>query len=124
MDETIRRKVCRLIAGIVVSDEDLSPQEDEFVDRMLDRFGIPRAEREVIFPIIDASEAAQAMKELDEGLRLEAFGLLVEAAAVDGSIAPEELGYLEAVADVAGVSRDALSDRLSEAIAKAKARPS
>jgi uncharacterized tellurite resistance protein B-like protein len=121
MDETIRRKVCRLIAGIVVSDEDLSPQEDEFVDRMLDRFGIPRAEREVIFPIIDASEAAQAMKELDEDLRTEAFGLLVEAAAVDGSIAPEELGYLEAVADVAGVSRDALSDRLSEAIVKAKA---
>jgi hypothetical protein len=35
MDETIRRKVCRLIAGIVVSDEDLSPQEDAFVDRML-----------------------------------------------------------------------------------------
>lgn len=122
MDETVRRKVCRLIAGIVVSDEDLSPQEDEFVDRMLDRFGIPRAEREVIFPIIDASEAVQAMKELDEGLRTEAFGLLVEAAAIDGSIAPEELGYLETVAEVAGVSRDALSDRLAEAMAKAKAK--
>ncbi len=31
---------------------------------MLERFGIPKAEREVIFPIIDASEAAVAVMEL------------------------------------------------------------
>ncbi len=118
MDDVLRRKVCRLIAGIVVSDEDLSPQEDAFVDRMLERFGIPKAEREVIFPIVDATEAADAMRELPEDFRLEAFGLLVDAAAADGSIAPEELGYLEAVSDVVGVSRDALSDKLSEALAR------
>jgi uncharacterized tellurite resistance protein B-like protein len=120
MDEEIRRKVCRLIAGIVVSDEDLSPQEDVFVDRMLQRFEIPLAEREVIFPIIDSSDAAAAMRELEPGLRAEAFGLLVEAAAVDGSIAPEELTYLEAVSDVVGVSRDELSDRLSAALKASK----
>jgi uncharacterized tellurite resistance protein B-like protein len=122
MDESVRRKVCRLIAGIVVSDEDLSPHEDAFVDRMLVRFGIPVAEREVIFPIIDASEAAVAMKELDPSVAEEAFGLLIEAAAVDGSIAPEELGYLEIVADAVGVSRDTLSDRLSEALRFAKTK--
>ena len=121
MDENMRRNVCRLIAGIVVSDEDLSPQEDVFVDRMLDRFGIPRAEREVIFPIIDASEAAAAVMELPADVRQEAFALLVEAAAADGSIAPEELGYLETVADAIQISRDELSDRLSEALKKAKA---
>jgi uncharacterized tellurite resistance protein B-like protein len=122
MDESLRRKVCRLIAGIVVSDEDLSPQEDAFVDRMLERFGIPLAEREVIFPIIDSSEAADAVRELEPALREEAFGLLIEAAAVDGSIAPEELSYLEVVADVVGVSRDDLSDRLSAALRAAKAK--
>jgi len=121
MDENMRRNVCRLIAGIVVSDEDLSPQEDAFVDRMLERFGIPRAEREVIFPIIDASEAAAAVLELPSDVRQEAFGLLIEAAAADGSIAPEELGYLETVADAIKISRDELSDRLSEALKKAKA---
>jgi uncharacterized tellurite resistance protein B-like protein len=121
MDENMRRNVCRLIAGIVVSDEDLSPQEDVFVDRMLERFGIPRAEREVIFPIIDGSEAAAAVLELPSDVRQEAFGLLIEAAAADGSIAPEELGYLETVADAIKISRDELSDRLSEALKKAKA---
>lgn len=120
MDQDVARKVCRLIAGIVVSDEDLSPHEDAFVDRMLDKFGIPRAEREVIFPIIDASEAAAAIGGFEPALRTEALGLLIEAAAADGSIAPEELGYLEAVVDAIGVSRDDLSDRLSVALVKAK----
>jgi uncharacterized tellurite resistance protein B-like protein len=120
MDESVRRKVCRLIAGIVVSDEDLSPHEDAFVDRMLERFGIPLADREVIFPIIDSSEAAAAIQEFDPALRQEAFGLLIEAAAVDGSIASEELGYLEVVADAVGVTRDELSDRLSEALRSSK----
>jgi len=118
MDESTRRKVCRLIAGIVVSDEDLSASEDAFVDRMLDRFGIPRAERDVVFPIIDAGDAAAAIAELPEEVRQEAFGLLIEAAAVDGSIAPEELGYLEAVSDAVGASREELGDRLAAALAK------
>lgn len=120
MDESVRRNVCRLIAGIVVSDEDLSPHEDAFVDRMLVRFGIPLEERQVVFPIIDSSDAAAAMSELEPSVQTEAFGLLIEAAAADGSIAPEELSYLEAVAEVVHVSRDELADRLSEALKKAK----
>jgi uncharacterized tellurite resistance protein B-like protein len=118
MDADVARKVCRLIAGIVVSDEDLSPQEDAFVDKMLLRFGIPVADRDVIFPIIDASEAAETVKSMSAEVRTEALGLLIEAAAADGSIAPEELTYLEAVADAVGVSRDDLSDRLSDALQK------
>src|SRR5215475_8352133 len=120
MDDSVRRNVCRLIAGIVVSDEDLSPEEDSFVDRMLERFGIPLSERDVIFPIIDSTEAGEAVRALEPGVRAEAFSLLIEAAAVDGSIAPEELSYLEAVADAVGVSRDDLSDKLGEALRASK----
>jgi uncharacterized tellurite resistance protein B-like protein len=87
---------------------------------MLQRFGIPLAERDVIFPIVDATEAAAAMRALDPAVRQEAFGLLLEAAAADGSIAPEELTYLEAVSDVVGVSREDLSDKLGEALRAAK----
>ncbi len=47
--------------------------------------------------------------------------MLIEAAAVDGSIEPEELSYLEAVADAVGVTRDDLSDRLGEALKKSAA---
>jgi len=120
MDDSVRRNVCRLIAGIVVSDEDLSPEEDAFVDRMLQRFGIPLSDRDVIFPIVDATEAANAMRALEPAVQQEAFALLLDSAAADGSIAPEELTYLEAVSDVVGVSRDDLSDKLGEALRAAK----
>jgi len=120
MDDSVRKNVCRLIAGIVVSDEDLSPEEDAFVDRMLQRFGIPIAEREVIFPIIDSSEATDAIRALAPEVQKEAFQLLIEAAAADGSIAPEELSYLEAVATVVGASPDELQDRLGEALRAGK----
>lgn len=122
MDAELARRVCRLIAGIVVSDEDLAPKEDEFVDRMLVHFGIPVAERECIFPIIDATEAAEAMRSLPPDTQREAFGLLIKAAAADGSVAPEELTYLETAAAVIGVSKDDLSDRLSEALAAVRKR--
>jgi uncharacterized tellurite resistance protein B-like protein len=122
MDAELARRICRLIAGIVVSDEDLAPKEDEFVDRMLVRFGIPVAERECIFPIIDASDAATAMRSLPAENQREAFALLVEAAVADGSVAPEELTYLETVAEVIGLSKDDLSDRLSQALADVRKR--
>lgn len=121
MDDSVARRVCRLIAGIVVSDDDLAPKEEAFVDRMLERFGIPVADREVVFPIIDEGEAVEAIQSLEPAVRDEAFALLIEAAAVDGSIEPEELSYLEAVATVVGVSKDELSDRLEEALKKAPA---
>jgi uncharacterized tellurite resistance protein B-like protein len=119
MDQEVARRVCRLIAGIVVSDDDLAPKEDAFVDRMLERFGIPVSEREVVFPIIDESEAVEAMKSLDVEVQKEAFQLLVDAAAVDGSIEPEELSYLEAVAAIVEVSKDELAERLEQALKKA-----
>jgi uncharacterized tellurite resistance protein B-like protein len=119
MDQATSRQICRLIAGVVVSDEDLDPKEEAFVDRMLERFGIPASERAVVFPIVDSDEAAGAIRALPQAVRMEAFGLLIEAAAADGSIAPEELTYLEKVADALEVSRDELSDRLSEALSKA-----
>lgn len=117
MDATTARQVCRLIAGIVVSDDDLSPEEDAFVNRMLERFGIPLEEREVVFPIIYSVDAADAMRALSDEVRQEAFGLLIEAAAMDGTIVPEELSYLEAVCEVVGATREDLSKRIEAALA-------
>jgi len=56
--------------------------------------------------------------DLPEEIRMEAFDLLIEAAALDGTIAPEELGYLDAVREVVGASEEELSKRLNEALAK------
>ena len=94
MDDSLRRQVCRLIAGLVVSDDDLDEHEDAFLSRLLARFDIPSEERDTIFPIVDRSEAAAA----------------------DGKIAPEERAYLATVAAVVRVDSQALEARLEAAI--------
>jgi hypothetical protein len=109
-------KVCRLIAGLVVTDDDLDEREDAFIERMLARFGIPSSERNLIFPIVDASEAAAALRELPKATQDTAVELLLQAAVVDALVAPEERAYLETVADAVGMARADLDARLEAAL--------
>lgn len=104
MNEAERRRVCQLIAGIVVSDDDLDDAEEAFITKMLLKFGIPLEEREVIFPIISAEEASLAILTLPAAARQEALGHLVEAACADGAIVAEEREYLTKVAVALGVT--------------------
>ncbi len=117
MDESQRRRVCQLIAGMVVADDDLDDAEDAFINKMLVRFGIPLEEREVIFPIIDAAEAAASIMTLPEAVRAEAFGLLIEAACADGQVVSEEREYLETVAETLGLAAD-LNARIQAQLAQ------
>lgn len=120
MNENQKRKLCQLIAGIVVADEDLDPAESAFIDRVLTRFGIPLEERDVIFPIVETSEAVARVRDLSVEDQGEALELLVQAAAADGKIVPEERAYLKAVASAMG--RDERS--LAELVARALKTPS
>ena len=98
MDQQRNLELCRLIAGIVVSDDDLDATEEAFLDRVLEKFGIPATERESLFPILDRSEAAEAVRQLSPELQKTALSLLIEATVADGKIAPEEREYLDVVA--------------------------
>ncbi len=118
MDEETRRKVCRLIAGIVVVDDDLDETEDKFVDRMLAQFNLSSEERDALFPIMDAKEAAEEFRSLPPNVRFEALDLLVQAAAADGVYADEEKTYLHSVCEVVGVKPDEIDSRVKELIAK------
>jgi uncharacterized tellurite resistance protein B-like protein len=114
LDEELRHTLCRLIAGLVVSDDDLAPEEDAFIDRMLARFGIK--EREAIFPIVDRAEAAAKVRELPAKVQQEAFTWLVEAAIADGKVVDEERSYLRAVGEVIGLSTDETEKRIEAAL--------
>ena len=116
MDQALREQVCRLIAGIVVSDDDLDDAEDAFVDRLIAKFGI--ADRSTIFPIIDRSEAAATMRHLPAGVQQTALSLLIEAAAADGKVVEEERAYLFAVADELGIARSDLEKRIETELAR------
>jgi uncharacterized tellurite resistance protein B-like protein len=110
------RRVCQLVAGIVVTDEDLDPSEEAFVGRMLKKFGMDESEREVIFPLVDGEEAALAIRDLPQDTQQEAFALLIEAAAADGKIAPEERDYLAKVAEAIGIASEEIDKRLNAAL--------
>lgn len=115
MDSETRHNVCRLIAGLVVSDDDFAPEEEAFIERMLKRFDV--AERDTIFPIVSHDEAAAQMRVLPKDVQQEAIALLVEAAAADGKIADEERAYLRVVGEVVGLDAAAIDAKLKAALA-------
>jgi uncharacterized tellurite resistance protein B-like protein len=118
MDAALSKKICRLVAGIVVADNDLDDAEDKFLDRMLVRFGIPASERDMLFPIVDKEEAAVEMRSLPVDLQHETVTLLIEAAAADGKIATEERAYMQAVAEVIGLAPAEMDQKLDLAAKK------
>lgn len=113
MDEETKRKVCRLVAGMVACDEDFDDRERAFVDKVLTQFGIPEEEWDAIFPLLEADEATATLQSMAPEVQAQAFELLLDAAAADGVIADEEKEYLNVVAKVVGVSEDELETRLA-----------
>lgn len=97
MDDALRRRICRLVAGILVTDDDMDPREDKFLDKLLADFGIPAGERDCLFPIVDAAEAQAEMRELPQDARDEAMHRLLDAACADGRIMEAEREYLRSV---------------------------
>jgi len=116
MDADLRKKVCRLVAGIVVADDDLDPKEDAFIDRLMVKFGVPADQRDELFPIVDAKEAADEIKTLPKPVQEEAFALLLEAAAADGKIVPEELVYINAVGAAMELAPAVIEERVLNAL--------
>jgi uncharacterized tellurite resistance protein B-like protein len=113
MDLDSRLKICQLVAGIVISDDILDASEEAFLDRLLQSFGIESG-RDAVFPLVDRDEAAAQIKGLPKDAQDEAMRLLIEAACVDGQIAPEERDYLRAVAAAVGVDDAVLARRVAD----------
>ena len=117
MDLDTRMKICQLVAGIVISDDILDASEEQFLDRLLQTFGI-EAGRDAVFPLVDRQEAATQIKALSKDAQEEAMRLLIEAACVDGQIAPEERDYLHAVAAAIEIPASVLARRVAEKLGK------
>jgi uncharacterized tellurite resistance protein B-like protein len=116
MDLEMRRKACQLVAGIVVVDDDLDAAEDAFLEKMLRRFGLAAEEREVLFPIMDAKEAASELASFPADAQKEVLDLLIEAVAADGKFADEEREYLSAVCKALELPMDEITARVAKAI--------
>jgi uncharacterized tellurite resistance protein B-like protein len=117
MDIETRQKICQLVAGIIISDDILDEKEELFVDRLIQSFGIGESGREVIFPLVDRDDAAHQIKDLPKDAQEEALRLLIEAACIDGQIAPEEREYLHAIAKALEIPETTLAKRVADQLA-------
>jgi tellurite resistance protein len=117
MDIDTRQTICRLVAGIVIADDILEDHEEKFLDRLLSSFGMDSG-RDAVFPLADRDEAAEKMKALPKDAQDEAMRLLIEAACIDGQIAPEERDYLRAVAAAIEMPLDAVARRVADQLGK------
>lgn len=120
MDKDIARKICELLAGILVADGQLHPTESALFDRVLKALGMVEGPGAEIAPTLTGEAAAQAMAELPKAARLDALDLLIDGAIVDGKVLPSEQEYLSAVASALGMGVDELDERVADRLLDAE----
>ncbi|MBW2458937.1 MAG: hypothetical protein JRI68_30845 [Deltaproteobacteria bacterium] len=121
MDEPTKIQLCGLVAGIIASDDEIAAQEAGLLDRIRKRFGLAKS---VSVPTIDNDDEIIATLEgFSDDVRKETLWLLIQAAAVDGKITPEERSFLEVVADKFQVDRAELDRRVERQLAAPKPKP-
>ena len=121
MDEPTSILVCGLIAGVLTSDQDMDIHEAGFLQRIRKRFGVSKGVP--VQPIVEHDDAIAKLQGLPEDVQRETLALLIQAAAADGKIAPEERSFLGVVADKLQVEPDKLDERLEKALAMSKPQP-
>lgn len=112
MDMEDRRRICRLVAGIIVSDDHVAEAEASFLRRVYVRFRLPAEEAAEVVPI-DAGAASNALRLLPDRVRAKVVALLVEAAIADGIIHPQERAYLLVAAAALGIEGDVMEKRIA-----------
>jgi uncharacterized tellurite resistance protein B-like protein len=108
-----RLKIVGLIEAVVTADGIVSDEEREFLRRVVERFGITDQERTDRAAMSTPGEAMTTLRGLAPDVQTRVMALLVEAAIVDGSVAPEERALLLASAASLGIDACALEERIA-----------
>ncbi len=108
-----RLKIIRLIEAVIAADGVVSEDEREFLQRIVARFGIQDADRADAIVASAPGLATTTLRALDPDVQVRVMALLVEAAVVDGNVAPEERALLLAAAATLGIEAQALEERIA-----------
>jgi uncharacterized membrane protein YebE (DUF533 family) len=121
MDISDRRSICQLVAGILVSDELVTEEEEVFLQRVYVRFGLAAEEARTVQPI-EAGAASAALRQLPEQVQAKVVALLVEAAIADGVVDGRERAYLLVAAAALGIEADVMERRIASRLEKLEQR--
>ena len=120
MEVDERHKIVQLIQTMLAADGQVSPVERDFLRRIVDRFGLPERESSA-FSENDFGRATTTLRTLAPDVRSRVMALLVDAAVVDGIVAPEERALLMASAATLGIEATALEERIAGRLRSSKA---
>ncbi len=113
MDIGERLKIVGLIEAVIAADGVVTGDEREFLRRVLERFGIEDADRADQIVASAPGLATATLRALAPDVQARVMALLVEAAIVDGNVAPEERALLLASAASLGIEAQALEERIA-----------
>jgi uncharacterized tellurite resistance protein B-like protein len=111
MDLEERQKIGQLLETMIAADGEIKPAERDFLRKMLERLGIS-GERASSPSSLDVGRSMATLRSLPQDVGLKVMALLVDAACVDGVVAPEERALLVASAATLGICTTALEDRI------------
>jgi uncharacterized membrane protein YebE (DUF533 family) len=108
-----RRKVVELVETMISADGVVTDEERQFLRRVVERFGLSAEERDDRLVPSDPGRATRTLRELPDEVKVRVMALLVDAAVVDGKVAPEEHALLLASAASLGIEACALEERIA-----------
>lgn len=111
MDSEASHRVAELIENVIAADGVVTPEERDFLRRVIDRLGVSNIDREPVS--IDPGRATTTLRSLPTDLQARVMALLVEGAIVDGMVQPEEHALLLASAATLGIEATALEERIT-----------
>jgi uncharacterized tellurite resistance protein B-like protein len=110
MDHEMRAKVSALLEAIVTADGVIRPEERDFVRRAATRWKLP--EPDAPLSLRNLGTATAVLRTLEPSAQARVLALLVDAAAVDHDIHPNEHALLLAAAAALGIEATALEERV------------
>ncbi len=113
MDVEERAKVCELIEAVIAADGVIADEERDFLQRVVDRFGLSESDRADRVVMSDLGRTTATLRTLAPDVQTRVMALLVEAAVVDGKVVPEERALLLASAAALGIEASALEERIA-----------
>ena len=113
MDEETARRVCSLIAGVICVDSEMSPDERSFLKRVMAQCGL---ETDTALAPTYGEDVAAELAQLPEQIRGQVLDLVIQAAAADGKIVPNERAIVDVIAKELGVSQEDIIERFRRAL--------
>jgi len=115
MDINDRVARCRLIASIIVADDEVTEEELEFLERAMKRLGLTEQDKAKAMVLFDESEAQNALSALDRDARLGFLKEMADAAWVDNNLDDYEVERIQELATAMSLSQDDIDAALTKA---------